>query len=81
MENTVSTLEIKLPESLHAKITELAKAEGISVNQFLVVAAERMSALLTEDFLKNEAQKGKREDFESFLNKVPDVEADIHDRF
>ena len=77
----MSTLTVRLPESLHAKIKELAKAEGISINQFLVVAAaEKMSALLTEDFLEKEAQQGKREDFEQFLEKVPDVEPEPYDR-
>lgn len=76
----MSTLTVRLPESLHSKIRELAKAEGISINQFLVLAAaEKMSALLTEDFLKDEAGQGKREDFERFLNKVPDVEPEEYD--
>ena len=77
----MSTLTIRLPESLHAKIKELAKAEGISINQFLVVAAaEKMSALLTEDFLANEAKQGRRQNFESFLAKVPDIEPEAYDR-
>ena len=77
----MSTLTVRLPESLHAKIKELAKAEGISINQFLVVAAaEKMSALLTEDYLEEEAKKGKRADFERFLKKVPDIEPEDYDR-
>ncbi|PZO60689.1 MAG: toxin-antitoxin system HicB family antitoxin [Phormidesmis priestleyi] len=77
----MSTLTIRLPELLHAKIKELAKAEGISINQFLVVAAaEKMSALLTEDFLVNEAKQGRREGFERFLAKVPDAEPEACDR-
>ncbi len=77
----MSTLTVRLPESLHAKIKELAKAEGISINQFLVVAAaEKMSAMLTEDFLENEAKQGKREDFERFLKKVPDIEPAAYDQ-
>lgn len=77
----MSTLTVRLPGSLHAKIKELAQAEGISINQFLVVAAaEKMSALLTEDYLENEAKHGKREDFERFLKCVPDVEPEDYDR-
>jgi uncharacterized protein (DUF1778 family) len=76
----MSTLTIRLPESLHAKIKELAKAEGISVNQFLVVAAaEKMSALLTEDLLANEAKQSTRADFEQFLKKVPNTEPEAYD--
>ncbi len=77
----MSTLTVRLPESLHAKIKELAKAEGMSINQFLVVAAaEKMSALLTEDYLEQEAKQGNRKDFERFMKKVPDVESEDYDR-
>jgi uncharacterized protein (DUF1778 family) len=77
----MSTLTVRLPESLHAKIRELAQSEGISINQFLVVAAaEKMSALLTEDYLAQEAEKGRREDFERFIQQVPDVEPAEYDR-
>jgi hypothetical protein len=77
----MSTLTVRLPESLHAKIRELAHTEGISINQFLVIAAaEKMSALLTEDYLEREARQGQRKDFEHFLKKVPDVEPDESDR-
>ena len=77
----MSTLTVRLPESLHAKIKALAQSEGISINQFLVVAAaEKMSALLTQDYLEREAEKGKREDFEKVLKAVPDVEPEEYDR-
>ena len=77
----MSTLTVRLPESLHAKIKELSQAEGISINQFIVVAAaEKMSALLTEDYLSKEAEQGRREDFERFMKKVPDVEPEDFDR-
>ncbi|WP_428357292.1 toxin-antitoxin system HicB family antitoxin [Methyloprofundus sp.] len=45
----MTTLTLRLPESIHLKIKELAKREGISINQFLAsAAAEKMSALLTK---------------------------------
>lgn len=40
----------------------------------------QMSALLTENYLEEEAKKGKRMNFERFVQKVPDVEPDAHDR-
>lgn len=43
------------------------------MNQFLAsAAAEKMSAILTLDYLRDEAAQGKREDFEAFLAAVPD---------
>ena len=78
----MSTLTVRLPKSLHAKIKELAHAEGISMNQFLVIAAaEKMAALLTEDYLAQEAQQGTRAAFEKVLQAVPHVEPEDDDRF
>ena len=77
----MSTLTVRLPASLHQKIKELAKAEGISINQFLATAAaEKMSALLTQDYLAAEATKGQRADFERVMKAVPNVEPEAHDR-
>jgi hypothetical protein len=77
----MSTITVRLPKSLHAKIKELAQAEGISMNQFLVVAAaEKMAVLLTEDYLTKEAKHGKRADFEKVLQAVPHVEPEDYDR-
>lgn len=77
----MSALTIQLPETLHGKLAALAKAEGVSVEQFIATAAaEKMSALLTEDYLRKEAALGSRQDFESILKKVPDVPPEPHDR-
>ena len=77
----MSTITVRLPKSLHAKIRELAQAEGISMNQFLVIAAaEKMAALMTEDYLTHEAQHGKRADFAKVLHAVPHVEPEDYDR-
>jgi len=77
----MSTLSLRIPESLHRKIKDLAEVEGISINQFLSsAAAEKMSALLTVSYLRDEAKKGNRKEFEAILNKVPDVEPDSIDR-
>ena len=72
---------IHLPNSLHDKIEELAKAEGLSVNQFMVTAAaEKIAALLPEDYLTQEAKQGNRADFEKVLKAVPHIEPKEHDR-
>jgi uncharacterized protein (DUF1778 family) len=75
-----STLTLRLPKSLHGKIREQAKSDEISINQFLVTAAaEKLSALLTQDFLESEALKGKRQDFTKVLKAVPHVDPEPHD--
>ncbi len=75
-----STLTLRLPKSLHGKIREQAKTDEISINQFLVTAAaEKLSALLTQDYLENEAAKGKRKDFTKVLKSVPHTEPEPYD--
>ena len=55
----MSNLTVRLPDSLHERLKMLAQAEGVSINQFMVLAtAEKMSALETENFLALESKKG-----------------------
>ena len=78
----MSTTTVRLPESLHDQIKNFAKAEGVSINRSLVVAAaEKMSALKTTEFLETEAKLGARKSFERVMRKVSDTEPDKADRF
>ncbi len=45
-----------------------------------LAAAEKISALRTIDYLRAEANKGSRTDFEAYLAAVPDVEPEEDDR-
>jgi uncharacterized protein (DUF1778 family) len=77
----MSTLSLRLPDSLHEEIKSLAKKEGISINQFISSAvAEKMSALLTEKYLLQRAAKGDEKSFFAAMAKVPDVEAEENDK-
>ena len=71
----MSTLSLRLPDSLHEELKSVAKIEGISINQFVSSAvAEKMSALLTEKYLRKRAFQGSEEEFLAAMGKVPDVE-------
>lgn len=77
----MSTLSLRLPDYLHNNIRELAQKEGVSINQFITLAvAEKMSALMTEDYLGERSKRGDRAKFEAVLAKVPDVEPEEYDR-
>ncbi len=68
----MSTLSLRLPDSLHEKIRELAARDDISINQFIATAvAEKMSALLTIDYLAERAGRGSQAAFERVLRRVP----------
>ena len=70
----MSTLTIQMPESLARQLHECAAKEGVSVDQLLSsAAAEKLSALMTVEHLRNRARQAKREDFVAFLNASPDV--------
>jgi hypothetical protein len=78
----MSTLSLRLPDSLHDTARSLAKREHVSINQLISTAvAEKISALMTEDYLEERARRGKRKDYDAVLAKVPDVEPDERDRF
>jgi HicB family len=69
----MTALTVRLPNSVHQKVRELAVRDDISVNQFIASAvSEKMASVLTLDFLKLEAAKGQRSDFENYLRLVPD---------
>ena len=70
----MSTLSLRLPESLHNQLRRLAKREGISINQFVAsAAAEKVAALMTEQYLEARARRGSRERFRDVLARIPDV--------
>jgi HicB family len=77
----MSTLSLRLPESLHLRLAEVAAREGVSINQLISSAvAEKMAALLTEEYLAKRAERGGRARFTAALAKVPDVEPEASDR-
>ena len=70
----MSTLTFQLPESLARQLRECAAKEGVTVDQLLAsAAAEKLSALMTVEHLRERARHARREDFVAFLNGSPDV--------
>lgn len=67
----MTALTVRLPNSVHQKVKELAERDEISVNQFIASAvSEKMASMMTLDFLKSEAAKGQRSDFDHYLSMV-----------
>jgi hypothetical protein len=72
----MTALTVRLPNSIHQKVKELALRDDISVNQFIAAAAsEKMASVMTLDYLKLEAAKGSRSDFDCFMNLIPTAPA------
>jgi uncharacterized protein (DUF1778 family) len=69
----MSSLSLRLPDSLHDKIRELAERDNVSINQFIAVAvAEKTAALLTVDYLAERAERADEKILDRLLNRVPD---------
>ena len=77
----MSTLSIRIPEYLYKHVKNLAANEKVSINQFITLAlAEKISALMTEDFIQGRAKRASKEKFLKALKQVPDVEPEEYDR-
>ncbi|MEO6908890.1 MAG: toxin-antitoxin system HicB family antitoxin [Abditibacteriaceae bacterium] len=77
----MSTLSLRLPESLHNELRELSKREGVSINQLAASAlGEKMAALMTQEYLEKRAKRGSRKKFDRVLAKVKSIKPDSHDQ-
>jgi hypothetical protein len=77
----MSALSLRLPKSLHEQLKELSREEGISINQFVMLAvAEKIAAVSTIEYLEKRARRGSRKKLLAVLDKVPDVEPEGYDR-
>jgi hypothetical protein len=77
----MSTISLRLPDSLHETARELAEKESISINQLITLAlAEKVSALMTEEYLGSRAKRGDRKKFARAMAKVADIEPAEQDR-
>lgn len=67
----MSAISLRFADSLHETVRQLSKKDNISINQFVATAvAEKIAALMTEDYLEERARKGKQKKFLKVLSHV-----------
>jgi hypothetical protein len=67
----MSALNVRLPDSLHNQVRQLAYQDHVSINQFIAIAvAEKVATLMTLDYIAQRAKQGNREQFERILDKI-----------
>ena len=67
----MSPLNLRLPDSVHRCIREIAKREGVSINLFIANAvSEKISALTTEDYIAARTQQARKGAFKKVLDRV-----------
>lgn len=70
----MSTLSVRLPNSLHRQLRELAEREGVSMNQLISSAVgEKLASLLTVDYLRERGVQGRRSAYDRVLRRVRKV--------
>ncbi len=70
----MSAISVRLPQHYHRLLRKLAKEEGVSINQLIVLAiGEKISAIETENYLAERGMRGDRQKFLEVLEKVADI--------
>ena len=77
----MSTISLRLPDSLHKTARALAEKEHTSINQLVTLAlAEKISVLSTEEYFTTRSKRGNKKKFKRAMAKVTNREADKLDR-
>lgn len=77
----MGSLSLRMPDSYHTAVKEIATQDNISINQFIVSAiAEKIASFETEKYLEQRADKASAGKFKYVLSKVPGVEPPDFDK-
>jgi hypothetical protein len=77
----MTMISLQLPDALHETARKLAEKENISINELIIAAlAEKIAALMTEDYLMERAHDTLKEKFEAAVAKAADLDPDEADR-
>ena len=76
----MSALSLRIPESLHRELRELARRQGVSNQVVNSAVGEKLASFKTLEYLGERVRRGKRWHFEQVLAKVPDDEPEVADR-
>jgi HicB family len=70
----MSTLSIRIPDSPHRAVRDLAEGDQVSINQFIAIALTgKVASPRTVDSLRQRASQAKLSDFDQLLLMVPDA--------
>jgi hypothetical protein len=76
----MSTIRLRLPDSLHEEVRKLAARENVSINQLATLAiAEKVAALETAAYLLRRASRADKKKFQRAMAKVSDERPDEQD--
>jgi len=69
----MKTLQVRMPENVHSRVTRLSREEGVSLNQFIVTSvSNEIVREETRDFFRKAAARFDPKAFAAALAAVPD---------
>lgn len=79
MKTKQTTFALKLPQSIHMEVERRARKDGISVDQFLAMAAaEKLAAMSTAEYFADHRARADFDAFDRLMQRsggaVPDPE-------
>lgn len=70
----MKTLQVRMPENVHNRVTRLSREEGVSLNQFIVTSvSNEIVREETRDFFRKAASLFDPKAFAGALAAVPDA--------
>ncbi len=77
----MSAISLRLPNTLHRSVREMADKEHVSINQMITLAlAEKVSALMADEYLGSRARSGSRAKFLKAMGRVGKTEPEPKDK-
>lgn len=77
----MSAISLRLPNNLHRSVREMAGKEHISINQMITLAiAEKVSALMADEYLGRRAKRGSKAKFLKAMGRVEKNEPEAKDK-
>lgn len=77
----MTTLTTHIPDVIYQQYQQLAQRENMPLDHLIALAlSAQISAWMTKDYLEERAKRGDWHTFERILARVPDIEAEEHDR-
>lgn len=77
----MSAISLRLPNTLHRSVRELADKEHVSINQMITLAlAEKVSALMTDEYLGLRAKRGSRAKFLKAMGRIGKTDPEPKDK-
>ena len=74
-------LQIRLPETIHERVSKLAKQDQVSMNQFMVTAiSNEIVRQETHPFFQARAARFDEDEFLRALNEIPSTPPEKRDR-